>query len=60
MVQLLVRVGCGRVEDHAAETQSGERLPKSGAAFEYGRRAASSVVVLDNALLRRLIDGARE
>jgi hypothetical protein len=32
----------------------------AGAAFEYGRRAAAPVVVLDSALLRRLIDGARE
>lgn len=31
----------------------------AGAAFEYGRRAAAPVVVLDSALLRRLIDGAR-
>jgi carbon monoxide dehydrogenase subunit G len=29
------------------------------AAFEYGRRAASTVVMLDSALLRRLIDGAK-
>jgi carbon monoxide dehydrogenase subunit G len=32
----------------------------AGAAFEYGRRAAAPVVVLDAALLRRLIDGAKE
>lgn len=32
----------------------------AGAAFEYGRRAATPVVLLDNALLRRLIEGARE
>jgi carbon monoxide dehydrogenase subunit G len=32
----------------------------AGAAFEYGRRAAAPVMVLDSALLRRLIDGARE
>ena len=32
----------------------------AGAAFEYGRRASAPVVVLDNALLRRLIEGARE
>ena len=32
----------------------------AGAAFEYGRRAAAGVVVLDSALLRRLIEGARE
>lgn len=32
----------------------------AGAAFEYGRRAAAPVVVLDNALLRRLFDGSKE
>jgi carbon monoxide dehydrogenase subunit G len=32
----------------------------AGAAFEYGRRAAAPVIVLDSALLRRLIDGAKE
>jgi carbon monoxide dehydrogenase subunit G len=32
----------------------------AGAAFEYGRRAAAPVVVLDSALLRRLIEGAKE
>lgn len=32
----------------------------AGAAFEYGRRAAAPVVVLDAALLRRLIDGAKQ
>jgi carbon monoxide dehydrogenase subunit G len=32
----------------------------AGVAFEYGRRAASPVLVLDSALLRRLIEGARE
>ena len=32
----------------------------AGAAFEYGRRAASPVVVLDSALLRRLIESAKE
>jgi uncharacterized protein len=32
----------------------------AGAAFEYGRRAAAPVIVLDNALLRRLIEGAKE
>jgi uncharacterized protein len=32
----------------------------AGAAFEYGRRSSSSVIVLDNALLRRLLDGAKE
>ncbi len=31
----------------------------AGGAFEYGRRAAAPVVVLDSALLRRLIDGAK-
>ena len=30
------------------------------AAFEYGRRSASPVVTLDSALLRRLIDGAKQ
>ena len=32
----------------------------AGAAFEYGRRAATPVVMLDAALLRRLIDGVKE
>lgn len=32
----------------------------AGAAFEYGRRVAAPTVVLDSALLRRLLDGARE
>ncbi len=32
----------------------------AGAAFEYGRRSAAPVLVLDSALLRRLIDGAKE
>ena len=32
----------------------------AGAAFEYGRRAAAPVVVLDNALLRRLLEGSKE
>jgi uncharacterized protein len=32
----------------------------AGAAFEYGRRAAAPVVVLDNALLRRLFEGGEE
>jgi uncharacterized protein len=32
----------------------------AGAAFEYGRRAAAPVVVLDSALLRRLLDGSKE
>lgn len=32
----------------------------AGAAFEYGRRAAAPTLVLDNALLRRLIEGAKE
>ncbi len=32
----------------------------AGAAFEYGRRAAAPTVVLDNALLRQLLDGARK
>ena len=32
----------------------------AGAAFEYGRRAAAPVVVLDPALLRRLLEGSKE
>jgi carbon monoxide dehydrogenase subunit G len=32
----------------------------AGAAFEHGRRAAAPVVMLDNALLRRLLEGAKE
>lgn len=32
----------------------------AGAAFEYGRRAAAPVLMLDNALLRRLIANAKE
>ena len=32
----------------------------AGAAFEYGRRTAAPVVVLDSALLRRLIEGANK
>jgi carbon monoxide dehydrogenase subunit G len=32
----------------------------AGAAFEYGRRSAAPVLMLDSALLRRLIDGAKE
>jgi uncharacterized protein len=32
----------------------------AGAAFEYGRRAAAPVIVLDNVLLRRLIDREKE
>jgi uncharacterized protein len=32
----------------------------AGAAFEYGRRAAAPVIMLDSALLRRLLDGAKE
>jgi len=30
------------------------------AAFEYGRRAAAPVIMLDNALLRRVMEGAKE
>jgi hypothetical protein len=32
----------------------------AGAAFEYGRRVAAPVVVLDSALLRRLLEGGQE
>jgi uncharacterized protein len=32
----------------------------AGAAFEYGRRSAAPVLMLDPALLRRLIEGAKE
>jgi uncharacterized protein len=32
----------------------------AGAAFEYGRRAAAPVILLDSALLRRLIERAKE
>jgi carbon monoxide dehydrogenase subunit G len=32
----------------------------AGAAFEYGRRNAAPVLVLDRALLRRLLDGSKE
>ena len=32
----------------------------AGAAFEYGRRSAAPVLMLDGALLRRLIEGAKE
>ena len=32
----------------------------ASAAFEYGRRAAAPVLVLDNALLRRLIANAKQ
>jgi uncharacterized protein len=32
----------------------------AGAAFEYGRRTAAPVVMLDSAALRRLIEGAKE
>jgi uncharacterized protein len=32
----------------------------AGAAFEYGRRSAAPVVVLDDALLRRLVGGGKE
>jgi carbon monoxide dehydrogenase subunit G len=32
----------------------------AGAAFEYGRRSAAPVVMLDSALLRRLLEGAKE
>jgi uncharacterized protein len=32
----------------------------AGAAFEYGRRAAAPVITIDNALLRRLIERAKE
>ena len=32
----------------------------AGAAFEYGRRSAVPVLMLDSTLLRRLIDGAKE
>jgi carbon monoxide dehydrogenase subunit G len=32
----------------------------AGAAFEYGRRSAATVLMLDSALLRRLIEGAKE
>jgi hypothetical protein len=32
----------------------------AGAAFEYGRRTAAPVVVLDSALLRRLIEGTKQ
>jgi carbon monoxide dehydrogenase subunit G len=32
----------------------------AGAAFEYGRRSAAPVVMLDSALLRRLIEGAKQ
>ena len=32
----------------------------AGAAFEYGRRSATPVLMLDSALLRRLIEGAKE
>lgn len=32
----------------------------AGAAFEYGRRAAAPVIMLDNGLLRRVMEGAKE
>lgn len=32
----------------------------AGAAFEYGRRAAAPVIMLDNALLQRLMQGVKE
>ena len=32
----------------------------AGAAFEYGRRAAAPVITLDSALLRRLLERAKE
>jgi carbon monoxide dehydrogenase subunit G len=32
----------------------------AGAAFEYGRRSAASVVMLDSSLLRRLLEGIKE
>jgi len=32
----------------------------AGAAFEYGRRSAATIVMLDNAQLKRLLDGAKE
>lgn len=32
----------------------------AGAAFEYGRRAAAPVIMLDNALLQRVMQGAKE
>lgn len=32
----------------------------ASAAFEYGRRAAAPVIMLDNALLRRMLEGAKE
>jgi carbon monoxide dehydrogenase subunit G len=32
----------------------------AGAAFEYGKRTAAPVIVLDSALLRRLLEGAKE
>jgi carbon monoxide dehydrogenase subunit G len=32
----------------------------AGAAFEYGRRSSGTVVMLDNALLKRLLNGAKE
>ena len=32
----------------------------AGAAFEYGRRSAAPIVTLDSAMLKRLIEGARE
>jgi hypothetical protein len=32
----------------------------AGAAFEYGRRSAAPVVMLDSAGLRRLLEGAKE
>jgi carbon monoxide dehydrogenase subunit G len=32
----------------------------AGVAFEYGRRAAAPVVMLDSALLRRLLEGAKQ
>ncbi len=61
LVGFLVGRGQGGVGSEWAGLSIGLLLiVVAAAAFEYGRRAAAPVIQLDNALLRRLIEGARE
>ena len=55
----------GRSEDSAGSDWAGLAvglmlIVVAGAAFEYGRRAAAPVIMLDDALLRKLIERAKE
>ena len=55
----------GRSEGNAGSDWAGLAIGLAlcvvaGASFEYGRRSAAPVVILDNAALRRLLEGAKE